>query len=263
MKRFYTLIFVTVLSIGLSYAQTLPYLPEPTYKVGEKLTYKLRYGILSAATGVLTVDTPDLELSNKNTLHLHAFGQTSGAFSMLYKVKNRYDSYIDNKNFMPYLYIEDIQENNYRRKEYAIFDHLTASVQGNKGNFKSNTSQIFDLVSAYYFARNLDLTTLKPGDYFKIPYFLNDEVTELKIFYVGTEKIKTSLGEVDCIKFNPEIKSARIFKEDSKLYLWVTNDGNRIPVKAHVDIIIGSITMELTKAEGLKHELGKKVSYSK
>lgn len=92
---------------------------------------------------------------------------------------------------------------------------------------------------------------------------MNDEIAEFKVYYVGTEKIKTALGTIDCIKFNPEIKPGRIFKKNSKLYLWVTNDGNRIPVKAKVEILIGSLTMELTNAEGLKYELGKKVSYSK
>jgi hypothetical protein len=39
------------------------------------------------------------------------------------------------------------------------------------------------------------------------------------------------------------------------LYLWVTDDGNRIPVKAHVEVLVGSITMELTNAKGLKFPL--------
>lgn len=241
----------------------LPYLKESTFKEGEKLTYKLRYGFLSAATGVLSVNKSKLQFSNKNTFHLNAYGQTSSGFSIFYTVKNKYDSYIDGDTYLPYLYTEDIRENNYRRKEYATFDHRNRTVKGAKGTFKGSTPQTFDLVSAYYFSRNLDFSTLKPGDSFKIPYFLNDEIAELKVFYVGTEKIKTSLGTLDCIKLNPEIKAGRIFKKDSKLYLWVTNDGNRIPVKAQVEILIGSITMELTKAEGLKYELSKKVSYSK
>ncbi|WP_335682271.1 DUF3108 domain-containing protein [Sphingobacterium sp. B29] len=52
-------------------------------------------------------------------------------------------------------------------------------------------------------------------------------------------------------------------KKNSKLYLWVTNDGNRIPVKANVDILIGSVTLELLEASGLKYKLGQKASYSK
>lgn len=263
MRKFYTFVCIMVLGCSLSFGQTLPYLKEPTFKEGEKLSYKLKYGFISAANGVLTVNKSKLQFSNKNVFHLSAFGQTSSAFSVFYTVKNKYDSYIDGNTYLPYLYTEDIKENKYTRKEYATFDQKNRTVKGAKGTFKGRTDQMFDLVSAYYFSRNLDLTSLRSGDSFKLPYFLNDEVAELKITYVGTERIKTALGTLDCIKLNPEIKPGRIFKENSKLYLWVTNDGNRIPVKAQVEVLIGSITMELTSAQGLKHELGKKVSYSK
>lgn len=263
MKKIYILLFLLITSIGISKAQSLPYLKESTFKEGEKLSYKLKYGFFTVASGVLSVSKSDLEFSSKNIFHLNVFGQTSSSYSLLYNVKNKYDSYIDANTYLPYLYMEDIKENNYRRKEYATFDHKKHTVQGAKGTFQGTTAQMFDLVSAYYFSRNLDLSTLKIGDSFKLPYFLNDEIAEFKVYYAGTEKVKTAIGTLDCIKFNPEIKPGRIFKKNSKLYLWVTNDGNRIPVKAHVEILIGSVTMEITKAEGLKYEKGKKVSYSK
>ncbi|MNY35285.1 hypothetical protein D3C86_1696840 [compost metagenome] len=109
----------------------------------------------------------------------------------------------------------------------------------------------------------MDLSSVKAGDSFKLTYFLNDEIATLGIKYIGIETIKTDLGSLECLKFSPEIKPGRIFKKNSKLYLWVTNDGNRIPVKANVDILIGSVTLELIQADGLKHKLGQRASYSK
>lgn len=262
MKKIYTFIAFFVCSMGLAIGQTLPYLPQPTYQAGENLTYKLKYGILSVATGTLKVEKSKLRFSNPNAFHLSAFGQTSGLFAV-YKVRNKYDSYIDGNTYLPYLYIEDIHEGSYTREEYATFDHRNKKVSGKKGTFTSPTSQFFDLLSAYYFSRNLDLSSLKKGDSFKLTYFLNDEVAQLGIKYIGIEKIKTSLGELECIKFSPEITPGRIFRKDSQLFLWVTNDGNRIPVKAQVEILVGTVTMELVSAKGLKHTLGKRVSYSK
>lgn len=262
MKHIYTFIAFFICSVGLSFGQILPYLSEPTYKSGENLTYKLKYGILSVATGTLKVEKSKLRFSNPNAYHLSAFGQTSGLFSV-YKVRNKYDSYIDGDTYLPYLYIEDIHEGSYTREEYATFDHRNKKVSGKKGTFRSPTEQFFDLVSAYYFSRNLDLSSLKKGDSFKLSYFLNDEVAQLGVTYVGIEKIKTSMGTLECIKLSPEISPGRIFKKDSQLFLWVTNDGNRIPVKAQVEIIVGTVTMELVKASGLKHTLGQRVSYSK
>jgi len=263
MKKHLTVLIFCLFVASLGRSQSLPYLKEPTYKVGEVLTYKLKYGFISAASGTLSVHKSKYNFGVKDAIHLSAFGQTTGAFSALYTIKNQYDSYVDQRTFLPILYTENIRENKYRRVEYATFDHKNKKVSGKKGTFKSPTEQTFDLVSAYYFSRNLDFSKLKPGDKFKVSYFLNDEVEQLGIEYIGVEKIKSSLGDIECIKLSPEITPGRIFKKSSRLYLWVTNDGNRIPVKAQVEILIGSVTMELVNAEGLKYPLGQRVSYSK
>lgn len=254
----FTLLLV-VMATERPLAQTLPFLKEPSFQAGESLKYRLRYGVISAAEGVLTVKDSELKFSGPHAFHLSATGRTSNAFSLLFPVDNRYNSYIDSRTMLPYFYTENIREGKYRRTDVVRFDHRRRLISGNKGEFKSPSSQTFDLLSAYYFARNLDLTHVKPGQSFDLTYFLNDEVATLGIEYIGVETISTSLGNLECLKFSPEIKPGRIFKKDSRLYLWVTNDGNRIPVKAHVEILVGSVTLELTEASGLKYPLGKKI----
>src|SRR5690606_20024528 len=175
-------------------------------------------------------------------------------------VDNRYDSYMDSRTFLPHYYTENIREGNYRRTDIVRFDHRNRTVQGNKGTFKSPSAQTFDLLSAYYFSRNLDLTNVQPGQSFKMTYFLNDEIATLGIEYLGIESIKTPIGTLECLKFSPEITPGRIFRKDSRLYLWVTNDGNRIPVKAQVEILSGSVTLERSEAKGLKYPLGEKLA---
>ncbi|GEM65166.1 hypothetical protein SF1_31480 [Sphingobacterium faecium NBRC 15299] len=261
MKKLVSLTLLVLSFCGQIFAQELPHLKESAFKGGEKLQYKLKYGFLSAATGLLTV-TDTKSGNGAPAFRLYATGKTAGAFA-LYTVKNEYNSYIDGKSYLPYYYTENIREGGYRRNDKVTFDQKTRAVSGNKGDFKSTVSQTFDLLSAYYFARNLDLSSVKAGDSFKLTYFLNDEIATLGIKYIGVETIKTDLGSLECLKFSPEIKPGRIFKKNSKLYLWVTNDGNRIPVKANVDILIGSVTLELIQADGLKHKLGQRASYSK
>lgn len=250
------LILFTFPSINSSFAQKLPYLKESSFKAGEELSYKLKYGFISAAEGVLKVEQTNLKFADKPVFHLSASGKTSGTFSVFYKIHNQYASYIDQKTFLPYYYEENIREGRYRRNDKINFDQNGRKVTGNKGEFKG-AEQTFDLLSAYYFCRNLDLSSVKEGDSFRLNYFLSSEVTSLGITYVGKERIKTPMGTFDCLKFNPEIAPGRIFRKDSKLYLWVTDDGNRIPVKAKVEILIGSVTLELTDAKGLKYPLHK------
>lgn len=249
-----------VFTITSALAQQLPYLKEPAFHAGEELTYRLRYGFISAATATLKVEDSRIKFSSPHTFHLSARGRTSSAFSVFYTVDNQYDSYIDSETFLPHYYTERIREGSYRREDIVRFDHRNRTVRGEKGTFKSPSAQTFDLVSAYYFARNLDLSGVREGQSFSLTYFLNDEIATLGIKYVGVETIQTSLGKVECLKFSPEIKPGRIFKKDSALYLWVTNDGNRIPVKAEVEILVGTVILELTGAKGLKYPFGKKAN---
>ena len=257
MKKISAFVWTMLAAFFLVDAQPLPYLKEPAFQAGEELSYRLRYGVISAATGTLKVEDSKIKFSSPHSFHLSARGQTSSAFSIFFTVDNRYNSYIDSRTFLPHYYTENIREGSYRRTDIVSFNHRNRTVKGNKGTFKSPSAQTFDLLSAYYFARNLDLSNVRKGQSFNLTYFLNDEIATLGIEYIGIETIKTSLGTLECLKFSPEIKPGRIFRKDSRLYLWVTNDGNRIPVKAQVEILVGSVTLELTDAKGLKYPLGK------
>jgi hypothetical protein len=248
--------FLFFLAVTTSYAQPLENRKEPVFKVGEELRYRLRYGFVTAAEATLSVHASDLKFDNKPVYHLLAQGRTSGSFDIFHKVRNRYNSYIHQAELTPFLYTETIREGNYRRNDKARYHQEEKKVVSNKGTFFSKQTQTFDIVSAYYFARSLDLSGVKVNSTFKMTYFLNDGLADLEITYIGKERIKTNMGYFNCLKFNPSIQAGRVFKEDSKLYLWITDDGNRIPVKAQVDILVGTVTMELVGAKGLKYPLG-------
>lgn len=247
-------IFLILLSAANCYGQELRNVKEPVFQVGEQLRYKLRYGFITAAEANIRVESTDSKFDNKPVYHLVAEGRTAGSFDVFYKVRNRYDSYIDQKDLSPYLYTESIREANYRRTDRARFYQDEKKIVSNKGTFKGD-GQTFDVLSAYYFARSLDISRLSVGSKFSMDYFLDDGVTKLTVQYAGKERVKTALGYFNCLKFSPSIQPGRIFRKDSKLYLWITDDGNRIPVKAQVEILVGSVTLELVSASGLKYPL--------
>ena len=247
-------LFLFLISAVRCYGQELLSVKEPVFQVGEQLGYKLRYGFITAAEANIRVESTDVKFDNKPVYHLVAEGRTAGTFNVFYKVRNRYDSYIDQKDLSPYLYTESIREANYRRSDKARFYQDQKKIVSNKGTFKGD-GQTFDVLSAYFFARSLDISRLSVGSKFSMDYFLDDGVTKLEVQYVGKERVKTSLGYFNCLKFSPSIQPGRIFRKDSKLYLWITDDGNRIPVKAQVEILVGSVTLELISAKGLKYPL--------
>lgn len=237
------------------YAQRIDILKESAFNVGETLNYKFRYGFFTGAEATLKVEATNFKYNNRETVRLIAQGKTSGTFDIFYKVRNRYESYIDKTKFIPYTYTEDINESDYHRTDKVRFYTAEKKIVAKGGTFKITTDQVFDLVSAYYFSRNINLSSFNIGDKITLNYFLEDGVTPLTIEYIGKEKIKTGMGYFNCRKYSPSIQPGRIFRSGSRLYLWITDDDLHIPVKAQAELVVGAVTMEITGANGLKMPL--------
>jgi len=252
-KHLLTVALVTAFA-GNAFCQEMASVVTPVFKVGEQLNYKLKYGFFTAAEANLRVEATDKKFDGQPAYHIVADGKTAGAFDILYKVRNRYETYVDEKTLMPYFYTENRHESNYKHTDNVTFNHGDEKITAAKGVFPFK-GKVFDFLSAYYFSRNIDVSKLKIGDTFDLKYFLEDGVHVLSITYVGKEKVDSDLGEFNCLKFNPTIIPGRVFRRNSKLYLWITDDQNRIPVKAHVELVVGSVTMDLTAARDLKYPL--------
>jgi hypothetical protein len=193
-------------------------------------------------------------MEGRPVFHIVADGKTAGSVDFFFKVRNKYESYVDQTTLLPYFYTENRHEANYKHSDNVTFNHQDDKITANKGIFPFK-GKVFDFLSAYYFSRSIDISKIHLGDKFDLKYFLEDGVHTLSITYVGKEKVSSALGDFNCLKFNPTIIPGRVFKKNSKLYLWITDDDNRIPVKAHVELIVGSVTMDLVSARNLKYPL--------
>lgn len=255
--RFVGLIFFTAAGFQ-SFSQLVPHIDSPAFDAGEELNYKIKYSIFPAAEATLKVQENDKKVNGKQTMHLVAIGKTTSALKMLTKVNNRYDSYIDSATLLPQLFTENVREDNYRRDGYAIFDRTNGKVITNRKGIFDAPDNVMDVISAFYYARCVDVSMMNSGDKFRIEYFLDDGVFPLEVEYQGKEIIKTGAGKFECLKFSPTLQPGRVFKKDSDMFLWITNDANRIPLKVEVEILVGSLYLELKSYKGLKYELTSK-----
>ncbi len=254
MQKYLFIILLLTTSFIKSFCQEMANVVTPVFKVGEQLNYKLKYGFFTAAEANLRVEASDKTFDGHQAFHIVADGKTAGAFDILYKTRNRYETYIDQTTLLPYFYTENRHEASYKHTDNVTFDHEDDKITAAKGVFPYK-GKVFDFLSAYYFSRSIDVSKIKIGDTFDLKYFLEDGVHTLSITYVGKENVESDLGTFNCLKFNPTIIPGRVFRKDSKLYLWITDDNNRIPLKAQVELVVGSITMDLTSVKDLKYPL--------
>lgn len=254
MKKHLFISFFFTIAVCRCFCQGDIKIVEPVFKAGEQLSYKLKYGFFTGAEANLRVEETAKKFEGRPAYHIIADGKTAGTFDIFYKVRNRYETYIDQTTLLPYFYTENRREGGYKHTDNVTFDHKDNTITAAKGTYPFK-GDVFDFLSAYYFSRSIDISKIHIGDKFELPYFLEDGIHTLGITYMGKEKVESVLGTFNCLKFSPTIIPGRIFKKNSKLYLWITDDRNRIPVKAHVELVVGSITMELNAAKNIKYPL--------
>ena len=258
MKNIITPLVGLLLLTSTTFAQTTPDIKPGSFQVGEELKYKVRYGFVTAAEATLKVEAGDKTINGQPTYHLIGSGKTNSSFDFFMKVRDRYDSYVTVNELLPYLWTETIKEGSYKRSTYANFDRTNNTIQTNNKKLESVPAKVLDVISAFYYARSIDTDKLKPGDKFKLDYYIENGVSPLVATYVGKETIEVAAGKFECLKFNPSLKQGRAFKTDSKMFLWVTNDANHIPVKVEVEILVSSLKLELQGYSGLKNDLTSK-----
>lgn len=238
-------------------AKELPSKTNEAFKRGEALEFRLHYGIIDAGTATLNITEEAVEFGSRKTYHVVGVGKSRGAFDWFFKVRDRYETFIDEKAMIPWFFVRRVQEGGYKCNQDYVFNHYTQKVNVGDGKTFDISPNMQDMVSAFYHARTMDLSGAKPGDTYTINAFVDNEIFPVKIKFIGRETIKTDLGKFKCLKFRPIIQQGRVFKHEEDLNVWITDDKNHIPVLGQADVLVGSIKMELTKYSGLANPVAK------
>ncbi|MBK3518622.1 DUF3108 domain-containing protein [Carboxylicivirga marina] len=231
--------------------------PYPTtshqaYQGGERLVFKLNYGIVTGGKATLTVS--DSIYNNTHIHHVVGRGVTVGIADVLYKIRDRYESFIDVETNQPVKAVRSIREGRYRYYNEVEYNRDSSQVMSKKSGVHNVQEGILDILSAFYFARNHKFNdNLQVGEVIEFMTYFSDENFPLRIRYRGTEVIKTNFGKVVCYKFSPVTEVGRAFKTEDDMHVWITKDKNRIPMRVRFDLAVGSFTCNLEEFKGLKH----------
>ena len=229
----------------------LPVKSNEAFKEGEILSYRLHYGIMDAGVAVLEVKPEVLDVSGRKVYHVVGNGYSKGTFDWFFKVRDRYETFIDKDALLPWMFVRRVDEGGYKINEDYTFNHYTNKVDVGKGEKVDIPTGTQDMISAFYSARNLDLSNAKEGDVFTISTIVDKEMWPMKIRYVGKETIDTDLGTFKCLKFRPIVQKGRIFKREDDLNVWITDDKNHIPLRAQAKLLIGSVKLDIMAAKNL------------
>ncbi len=237
--------------------------PITRFGPGEKVTYHAYYnwGFVWINAGEVTFAIDDSDWNGRKAWHIRSYGSSYKAYDLFFKVRDSLDVWVDPLSLKPFEFHRKTNEGSYTAHHHYLFDAEKQKVNASiskRGNAYRDTTFAwpecsFDLLSMVYHARNIDFSRYQEGDRIPITMIVDGEVHNLYIRYLGKESVKDRSGrEFRCLKFSPLLVEGTIFEEGEKMFVWVTDDKNRIPIIVEAKILVGSVKAVFVDATGLK-----------
>ncbi len=264
MTKIYKLFFVVFVLSAFTTTSTgdeFCGLRNTSFQAGESVTMRVFYSTLGmyVSAGEATFNTTLEKFNGKPAYHCVGEGKSYSFFDNFFKVRDRYESYIDTATLLPMKFVRNVDEGGYKIYNNVTFNHNANTAVTTNGVFKT-TNCIQDVVSAIYYARNINFDKYNPGD--KIPFdmFLDDEIYHLYLRYLGKETVKTRYGKFRAIKFKPLLIKGTIFEGGEKMLAWISDDPNHLLLRVESPITVGSIKIDMFGYKNLRYPLTSLIS---
>lgn len=226
------------------------------FKADEEVKMKVFYSAIGLyiGAGEATFTTTLERFNGVPVYHFVGEGKTYSAFDNFFKVRDKYESYVDTASLLPYKFVRNVDEGGYKTYNNVTFNQTANKAISTNGVFEV-TDCIQDVVSMVYYCRNIDFDKYKVNDKILFDMFLDDEVFHMYIRYMGKEHVKTRYGRFNAIKIKPLLLKGTIFEGGEKMTAWLSDDPNHLLLRAESPIAVGSIKVDMMSYKNLRYPL--------
>jgi hypothetical protein len=237
---------------------------EIVFKSGEELTYEVNYnwGFIWLSTGEVTFSVKDTTIKNKKYWKFSSTGRSYNSYDWIFKVRDKYLSVVRYETLEPVYYHRVTSEGGYDVNNKYIFNKYKKKIftytENSKKPFTKDTLNysdcLFDVLSATYFTRCIDFNNFKKNDTLQIKTVIDNEIVTITIKYFGKETIKDRDDKThNTYKFSTTVVEGSVFKGGEAIYVWVSQDKNKIPILIEAKILVGSVKVYLQQYKNLKY----------
>ncbi|MBS1903373.1 MAG: DUF3108 domain-containing protein [Bacteroidetes bacterium] len=248
---------------NIAHAQTangaLRSLNNSAFTVGERLTFDISYGFITAGQAVMTI--PDYKYVNgRQTYEINTYAVSTETMDNVFKVRDKYATYLDVDGIYPHRFEQHVREGKYTKDYEAFFDQEEGTAETDDGQKYKIPRFVHDILSAFYYVRVLDLKHYHKGDKITLENFYDGKVHPLDVMVLGRQQVEVAAGTFNCVVVEPMVVAGGLFKNEGSIQVWLSDDENKIPVKMVSKVLIGSISVDLTSYAGLKNVATAKVN---
>jgi len=256
---------------SVSQAQLLCKVDNKNFVAGETVHYQLYYnlGFVWIPAGTCEFKVRNAYWDKKPVYQLMLSGRTQKSFDSFFKVRDTLVSYVHRDHIVPYKAFkythedrwEGIDEFTYRQDSNGF--RITTRLKRKhlwKEPVESRTNMCgFDMVTSMYRLRCLsDERLYVKGKRSEIPVRLDDDEYNIYITYLGKQRVKLyGGGYYTAHAFALSMIEGQVFKRGDVLKMWVSDDGNKIPLLVESPIRVGNVKAIFRGAENTLNPIAK------
>jgi hypothetical protein len=224
--------------------------PDAAYKFpnGQTLVYGVDWRLFNAGTATLRMERAGREQ------RIFATADALGFVALLYRVQDRFESFVDPKTYCS-ITLSKHTEEGFRRLETNItFDQARRKSVLSEKNLKTNQSKqvendtpgcVVDVVSSAYYISTLPLA---PSGVHRFPMNDGGKTVDVKVTVEGREEVKTPAGTFKTVRVHAAAESGPL-KDKGQIWIWYTDDAARTPVQMKSRLFWGTLVFHLQKIE--------------
>lgn len=225
--------------------------PLKTYRVGERYIYHIRW--FGIPVGEASLAIPEItEINGRKTYHLKAEVESSKWFSMIFKIKDRLDSYVDVEGLYPLKFERYQREGGYKAEEIMEYDHINRvatyrSLLNNSVKTMDIPQGVQDMLSCIYWIR---LQEVEPGNSIFVDVNADEKNWKLEVKVLGSERIEMlNLGTYDAFLVEPIAQFRGAILRKGKMWVWISANEKRIPLILKAETPFGPVVTHLHKMD--------------
>jgi len=198
--------------------------------------------------------TLSLMPEGESNVHVNGSANSTGVVSALYPVHDRFDSSFDGRSLCSLSIAKHSEEGFHARETLISFSYERKRSMLDETNLKNNQRKheeneipgcVTDVLSGIFYAASLPLKT---GDSYA--FSLNDggPTVDVTLRVEARESVTTPAGTYNTIRVAPQAASGPV-KDKGQIWIWYTDDANRIPVQMRARMFWGTLTFQLARIE--------------
>ena len=210
------------------------------FSVGEQLVYKVVFGKIPAGTARMSVVGVE-DVRGHPTYHL--VFTIDGGIPLLFRVHDRYESWIDTLTLASRRHVEEIRQGRYKRNtRYEIFPE-EKQYRENDDTLTASVEAPLDEWAFIYFIRTIRVAVGQTREFQR--YFKPDR-NPVVIRALRRDTVEVPSGRYPTVVVRPTIRAKGIFAEDGQAELWFSDDARRMLVQMKTKFAGFSLSLLLT-----------------